>query len=206
MVTNNSSNIPTGASGTLLQGAGVGTAPSYTTSTYPATNAINTLLYASSANVMAALATANTAMMSTNSSGVPSWQAGTSWTPAIAFGGGTTNITYSLQAGTYVQCGPIVFFNFHLTMTNKGTSTGNATLTGFPVSTNGNGNRNAMLLCEFVAITFDAGFTNMGLQFNNSAATALIIEVGSNKSAQVLQDTNFVNNSEFTGNGFYFII
>lgn len=35
MVTQNAGNIPTGASGTVLQGAGVGTAPTYSTPTYP---------------------------------------------------------------------------------------------------------------------------------------------------------------------------
>lgn len=72
MVTNNSSNIPTGASGTVLQGQGIGTANAFSTSTYPSTNAVNTLLYASSANVMAALATANSGVLTTSSSGVPS--------------------------------------------------------------------------------------------------------------------------------------
>lgn len=97
MVTNNSANIKTGTSGKILQGQGVGTAPDYstatypstatstgtilradgtnwsaTTSTYPNTNAVNTLLYASSANVMAALATANSGVLTTDSSGVPS--------------------------------------------------------------------------------------------------------------------------------------
>ncbi len=43
-----------------------------TTSTYPNTNAVNTLLYASASNVMGALATANSGVLTTNSSGVPS--------------------------------------------------------------------------------------------------------------------------------------
>lgn len=122
MATNSPSNIATAASGTVLQGAGVGTAPTFstatypstagtsgkvlisdgtnivsstptfpnsasssgkilradgtnwvaTTSTYPDTNAVSTLLYASSANVMGALATANSGVLSTSSSGVPS--------------------------------------------------------------------------------------------------------------------------------------
>lgn len=76
MVTNNAINVPTGASGTMLQGAGVGTAPAFSTSTYPATNAISTLLYASSANVMAALTTANNGLLVTSSTGVPSVLAG----------------------------------------------------------------------------------------------------------------------------------
>lgn len=56
--------------GTILRADGTNWVA--TTSTYPNTNAINTLLYASSANVMSALATANSGVLSTNSSGVPS--------------------------------------------------------------------------------------------------------------------------------------
>lgn len=37
MVTNNAINIPTGASGTILRGAGVGSAPTFSTATYPNT-------------------------------------------------------------------------------------------------------------------------------------------------------------------------
>jgi hypothetical protein len=60
-----------GTAGQLAQSAGA-SAPGWTTSTYPATNAVNTLLYASSANVMAALATANSATLITSAGGVPS--------------------------------------------------------------------------------------------------------------------------------------
>lgn len=56
--------------GTLLRADGTNWVA--TTSTYPNTNAVSTLLYASSANVMSALATANSAILATNSSGVPS--------------------------------------------------------------------------------------------------------------------------------------
>ncbi len=59
-----------GATGTILRSDGTNWAA--TTSTYPNTNAINTLLYASSANVMAALATANSSVLITSSGGVPS--------------------------------------------------------------------------------------------------------------------------------------
>lgn len=59
-----------GATGTLLRSDGTNYAA--TTTTYPNTNAVNTLLYASSANVMAALATANSGVLVTDVSGVPS--------------------------------------------------------------------------------------------------------------------------------------
>ena len=61
----------TATAGQLLT-SGASSAPAWTTSTYPATNAVNTLLYASSANAMAALATANNGALITSSGGVPS--------------------------------------------------------------------------------------------------------------------------------------
>jgi hypothetical protein len=61
----------TATAGQLLQ-SGSNAAPTWTTSTYPSTNAINTLLYASSANVMAALATGNNGVLITGTGGIPS--------------------------------------------------------------------------------------------------------------------------------------
>jgi hypothetical protein len=122
--------IPTGASGTVLQGQGVGNPPLYstatypstatgtgtllradgtnwtvTTSTYPATNAVSTLLYASAANVMSALATANNGMLVTSSTGVPSVLAGPGTTGNIlqsnaAAAPSFSTATYPSTAGT----------------------------------------------------------------------------------------------------------
>lgn len=61
-----------GSSGQLLQSGGAAADPAYTTSTYPSTNAINTLLYASAANTMSALATANNGVLITSATGIPS--------------------------------------------------------------------------------------------------------------------------------------
>lgn len=69
---NTLASVGPGTSGQILQSAGNASNPAYSTSTYPTTNAVNTLLYASSANVMAALATANSGVLTTSSSGVPS--------------------------------------------------------------------------------------------------------------------------------------
>lgn len=46
--------------------------PTWSTTTYPSTNAINTLLYASAANTMAALATQDNSIVATSNTGVPS--------------------------------------------------------------------------------------------------------------------------------------
>lgn len=64
--------ISLGVAGTLYQSAGVGALPGFTTTTYPATNAINTIMYASSANVLGSIAAANSSVMITSGAGVPS--------------------------------------------------------------------------------------------------------------------------------------
>lgn len=61
--------LAAGTAGSILRS---GAPAAWSTSTYPATNAINTLLFASSANVMAALPTANNGTLVTNATGVPS--------------------------------------------------------------------------------------------------------------------------------------
>ena len=62
-----------GSTNQLLTSAGASALPVWTTATYPATTTINQLLYSSAANTVTELATANSAGLLTNGSGVPSW-------------------------------------------------------------------------------------------------------------------------------------
>lgn len=73
MATNNSINISTGALGTILRGAGVGSAPTFTTTTYPNTTTANRILYSSAANVIGEIVTAVDGVIITDhANGVPS--------------------------------------------------------------------------------------------------------------------------------------
>lgn len=63
--------VAPGSSGQLFQSAGAAS-PAWTTATYPATTTINQLLYSSSANVVAGLATVASATLITSAGGVPS--------------------------------------------------------------------------------------------------------------------------------------
>lgn len=58
----------------------------------------------------------------------------TSWTPGIAFGGGSTGVTYAGQIGNYFRIGDEVIAYFYLELTSNGTSTGAVTITGLPVT------------------------------------------------------------------------
>lgn len=102
----------TGSSASVLAGtstanqillSGSSTTPAWSTATYPATTTTNQLLYSSANNVIGGLATTGSAVLVTNSSGVPSWSSSmnngqviigsTSGTPAAATLTAGTNVT-----------------------------------------------------------------------------------------------------------------
>lgn len=62
---------PTATAGQVLQSAGAAADPAFSTATYPSTTTVSQLLYSSSNNVVAGLATANRAVVTTNATGVP---------------------------------------------------------------------------------------------------------------------------------------
>jgi hypothetical protein len=57
-----------------------------------------------------------------------------SWTPQPSFNGGTTGMTLSTQAGTYVKIGKAVILTFRISFTNKGSSTGSFGVLNLPFS------------------------------------------------------------------------
>jgi hypothetical protein len=59
------------------------------------------------------------------------------WTPTLKFGGASVGITYSAQTGTFIKTGQFCYATFRITLTNKGSSTGAASITGFPFGTPG---------------------------------------------------------------------
>jgi len=62
------------------------------------------------------------------------WYEEGTWTPALLFGGGSTGITYSVREGLYTRAGRQITLTGRILLTNKGSSTGNVTVTGVPFS------------------------------------------------------------------------
>jgi hypothetical protein len=54
------------------------------------------------------------------------------WTPALRFGGAAVNMTYSMQLGRYTKIGRVVTAVASMILTEKGDSTGAATVAGLP--------------------------------------------------------------------------
>ena len=57
------------------------------------------------------------------------------WTPGVSFGNGTTGITYTSQLGHYTKIGRLVTCDYFINLSNKGSSTGTARITGLPFTT-----------------------------------------------------------------------
>lgn len=62
---------PTATAGQVLQSAGAAADPAFSTATYPSTTTVSQILYSSATNVVSGLATANRAVITTTSAGVP---------------------------------------------------------------------------------------------------------------------------------------
>jgi hypothetical protein len=128
------------------------------------------------------------------------------WTPSLEFGGGSTGITYSSRSGFYRIIGDIVFYRGIFTLTNKGSSTGNATISGLPVansSLTASPTRSAVLVST--GFTFTANYGVLTTRCQPSSTIMLVRQLTSTSlSEAAATDTNFSNTTELLFNGFYF--
>jgi hypothetical protein len=124
------------------------------------------------------------------------------WTMGIAFGNGTTGITYNFGGATYTKIGRQVTVNGYVVLSSKGSSTGAATITGLPFTVgSATGNYTAVTL-RLSAVTFTGQFqgntdiSSTTISFNQISALGTIAN---------LEDTNFANNSAIMVNCTYFV-
>ncbi len=117
-----------GSSGQILRSAG-GSAPTWSTATYPAITIANRLLYSSSNNVIGELTSANTAVLITNNTGIPSFLSGTTGSRVLRTDG--TTISFAQLALSTDVTGILGLSNggtnANLTAVNGGVVWSNAT-------------------------------------------------------------------------------
>ena len=115
------------------------------------------------------------------------------WTMGIAFDGASVALTYSTQAGTYTKIGRQVTLNGRISLSAKGSSTGEARITGLPFTiANTEGNRSVPAL-RFANITFANQFQGFGV---NNTTQILLQEITEAGTDSVLTNADFANNSE----------
>jgi len=150
---------------------------------------------------IAGVTVANTALVtidtSTGQMGSTSYAQGT-WTPGISFGGGITGITYTTQSGTYTRIGNTVVVGFQVQLSNKGSSTGVARITGLPITSGANAlNFGSILIAG--SFTNTVLYTSLGVQVDTSTTTLQTVQYGSGQSVINASDTNFGNTTYLTG-------
>jgi hypothetical protein len=118
------------------------------------------------------------------------------FTPTIAFGGGTTGITYTTQTGTYTKVGRKVSFFIRTVLSSKGSSVGAATITGLPFTSAG------FEPCSVDPVTNLTGITSLPFA-GLSGTTLTIIWINGAGTRTSITDTAFTNTTELRISGTY---
>ena len=129
------------------------------------------------------------------------------FTPSVFFGGGNTGITYhsTRRVGKYTKIGNCVEYYIHIELTNKGSSTGGAEITGLPFTVT-NDPSNAFWFPGAVFIQAMSGLTDgapIWRAYQNS--TRLDCYQISSSTYSNINNTHCTNTTGFQINGKYFI-
>ena len=116
------------------------------------------------------------------------------FTPAIAFGGASVGVAYAEVIGIYTKVGRLVHFSGRVDLSNKGSSTGSATITGLPF--------NANLGAASVGYQLSAAPSGAQVMLTISS-TILTIRYATGTTTAESTDANFANNSIIIFGGTY---
>lgn len=214
MVTNNAINVATAASGTILQGAGVGTAPVFSTATYPSTaGTSSTILRSDGTNFVNSTptfpntATANTVLagdgtnftasatptvtsISFGGTALSNYTEGT-WTPTV-IGNSTAGVTsYTTQVGYYVRIGNRVFCDGVIIITGA-SGTGSALFGALPFTVKNQANYfpRGTILVNGASWVFPTSTTYPIFTPNLNATTAFVNCAANGVASSALQMAN----------------
>jgi len=125
------------------------------------------------------------------------------FTPIVAFGGGSTGVTYAFRVGNYIRVGNMIFFALDALLSNKGSDTGTLTIAGLPIVC-------SAAWCPGGVKAGAVGVSNVTFAGKYLVANVVpstdqmdVFNVPSAGVFTVLTDTNVANNSEFYATGFY---
>lgn len=129
-------------------------------------------------------------------------QTGT-WTPSLQFGGAAVSMTYGTQSGDFVKIGNLVIATFDITLTAKGSSTGNASIAGLPFTVHNSGPAGGTggIIANYANLASLTGAP--GTQGSANGTTLSINQTGAAGSAS-LTEANFTNTSTIIGNLVYY--
>lgn len=113
-------------------------------------------------------------------------------TVALTFGGGSTGITYTSNAGKFIRVGRFVAVTGLLQLTSKGSSTGSAVISGLPYTIGPNFGNYSSAKVSYNAFT--AGVQEVGLQSVVNTSTVIPVKSVAGTNTQ-MTDADFSNTS-----------
>jgi hypothetical protein len=128
------------------------------------------------------------------------------WTPVVTFGGASVGQTYSLQRGIYLKIGKICFIVGNVTFTAKGSSTGQARITGLPfTAANISGVPVGSVVFEYIDNwNVVASTMHIGGQVGGGGAVINVFwESVDNTTSTAPDNTHFNNNTGFGFSAWY---
>jgi len=124
------------------------------------------------------------------------------WTMGGSFGGAAVGVTYAFNTGRYTKIGRKVTAVGFLGLSNKGTSTGSANITGLPFTISaGTSFYSASAFAQMALITYTGQMSGYGVVGN----TTILLQITNAGSLTSLTDTNFQNGSEIMVSFTYFV-
>jgi hypothetical protein len=142
-----------------------------------------------------------TQVASASANNLDDYEEGT-WTMGLAFGGASVGVTYGGNTGTYTKIGRKVTITGYMNLTSKGTSTGNARITGLPFTSGSNASFFGVPSLFLTLTTFTGQFTGLLLNSSNTININQITNLGVESA---LTDVNFSNSSEIIVTLTYFV-
>lgn len=113
------------------------------------------------------------------------------WTPGLAFNGSSTGITYGIQDGSYIKTGRHVHVEGRIQLTNKGTATGGAQITGVPFAA---ANTHLGVIDTLLGFT---GMNGSGFPICSLAGSTITFLIATTTGHSTLAETFFTNTAEF---------
>ena len=116
------------------------------------------------------------------------------WTPQVDFGGSDNGVTYGIRQGRYTKIGRMVSLSFNLVLSNKGSQTGQVTITGAPFGNYTASQNNASpIICEGNGSSFPDAF---GMVWSDNK---IYVRYQGATSKLPLYESNFTNSTQIFG-------
>jgi len=124
------------------------------------------------------------------------------WTIGLTFGGASTGMTTFSNSGTYTKVGRQVTLNGYISLSNKGSATGAALITGLPFTIGSASNNYSAASLYLVTVTF----ADYPMGYGNINTTTIILQELTNAGVRSnLTEADFANNSEIIFTLTYFV-